>query len=59
MCVWTHIDSKVFCDSSAVFSQHSKRHALLQEDPNLVFVLQLYLEIQKHMGKKTLTYKKI
>lgn len=34
----TYIDSKMLSDSSAMFSQHSKRKALLQKDPGFVFV---------------------
>lgn len=39
----THVDVKVFCDSPAVFSQHTKRHALLQKDPYFILVLKLHL----------------
>lgn len=43
----THVDPEVFCDSSAVFSQHTEGQALLKEDPHLVFVLELHLEATK------------
>lgn len=43
----TYIDSKVFCDSSAMLSQHTKRHAFLQKDPHLVLVLQIHLEFKQ------------
>lgn len=43
--LFTHINTKMFCDSAAVFSQHTKRQALLQEDPYFVLVLQLHLGV--------------